>query len=326
MFVASKTYVLWSTFFQKFYVHLDVTPVRRLLWLIVLCVLIALAVGGITYVSSLPRFTGTGSTDGLILSVDQPFSRIMKINYQNTAANDFSLGWVDKSAEVVAVTDKGEYSGKIVGAFGNDSKLKHGKKGFFLAIFKDIDGNVEQLNFNGILYLKDDGLPEHNTGFGNMSDKEAQVQLLITHNNGDTSTNLLSENPDTETAENQNTEVTTEESKQQYKVTTGGTRLNIRKEPRADAEILQKLGDGVVCDATGNKSEDGSWIEVIIPESDQTGWANAQYLTEIPVEQSINVGGREITTSDIQRMQDFMSSSLPDAEFTDEEIEEMFQN
>lgn len=263
---------------------------------------------------------------GLILSVDQPFSRIMKINYQNTAANDFSLGWVDKSAEVVAVTDKGEYSGKIVGAFGNDSKLKHGKKGFFLAIFKDIDGNVEQLNFNGILYLKDDGLPEHNTGFGNMSDKEAQVQLLITHNNGDTSTNLLSENPDTETAENQNTEITTEESRQQYKVTTGGTRLNIRKEPRADAEILQKLGDGVVCDATGNKSEDGSWIEVIIPESDQTGWANAQYLTEIPVEQSINVGGREITTSDIQRMQDFMSSSLPDAEFTDEEIEEMFQN
>ena len=76
---------------------------------------------------------------------------------------------------------------------------------------------------------------------------------MITHNNGDTSTNLLSENPDTETAENQNTEITTEESRQQYKVTTGGTRLNIRKEPRADAEILQKLGDGVVCDATGNK-------------------------------------------------------------------------
>lgn len=65
---------------------------------------------------------------------------------------------------------------------------------------------------------------------------------MITHNNGDTSTNLLSENPDTETAENQNTEITTEESRQQYKVTTGGTRLNIRKEPRADAEILQKLG------------------------------------------------------------------------------------
>ena len=113
--------------------------------------------------------------------------------------------------------------------------------------------------------MKDDGLPEHNTGFGNMSDKEAQVQLLITHNNGDTSTNLLSENPDTETAENQNTEITTEESRQQYKVTTGGTRLNIRKEPRADAEILQqKLGDGVVCDATGNKSEDGSWIEKLL--------------------------------------------------------------
>ena len=288
---------------------------RNKKWLIVLCVLIALAVGGITYVSSLPRFTGTGSTDGLILSVDQPFSRIMKINYQNTAANDFSLGWVDKSAEVVAVTDKGEYSGKIVGAFGNDSKLKHGKKGFFLAIFKDIDGNVEQLNFNGILYLKDDGLPEHNTGFGNMSDKEAQVQLLITHNNGDTSTNLLSENPDTETAENQNTEVTTEESKQQYKVTTGGTRLNIRKEPRADAEVVQKLEDGTVCEASGNKSEDGSWIEVIIPESDQTGWASAQYLTEIPEEQSINVGGQEMS---VDEAEDGNSEQVPEKSQSEE--------
>lgn len=225
------------------------------------------------------------------------------------------MGWVDKSAEVVAVTDKGEYSGKIVGAFGNDSKLKHGKKGFFLAIFKDIDGNVEQLNFNGILYLKDDGLPEHNTGFGNMSDKEAQVQLLITHNNGDTSTNLLSENPDTETAENQNTEVTTEESKQQYKVTTGGTRLNIRKEPRADAEVVQKLEDGTVCEASGNKSEDGSWIEVIIPESDQTGWASAQYLTEIPVEQSINVGGQEMS---VDEAEDGNSEQVPEKSQSEE--------
>lgn len=144
--------------------------------------------------------------------------------------------------------------------------------------------------------------------------------------NGVTSKDLSSKEQDTETSGGQNTEVTTAESRQQYKVTTGGTRLNIRKEPRADAEIVQKLEDGTVCEASGNKSEDGSWIEVIIPESDQTGWASAQYLTEIPVEQSINVGGREITTSDIQRMQDFMSSSLPDAEFTDEEIEEMFQN
>ena len=144
--------------------------------------------------------------------------------------------------------------------------------------------------------------------------------------NGVTSKDLSSKEQDTETSGGQNTEVTTAESRQQYKVTTGGTRLNIRKEPRADAEIVQKLEDGTVCEASGNKSEDGSWIEVVIPESDQTGWASAQYLTEIPVEQSINVGGREITTSDIQRMQDFMSSSLPDAEFTDEEIEEMFQN
>lgn len=144
--------------------------------------------------------------------------------------------------------------------------------------------------------------------------------------NGVTSKDLSSKEQDTETSGGQNTEVTTAESRQQYKVTTGGTRLNIRKEPRADAEIVQKLEDGTVCEASGNKSEDGSWIEVIIPESDQTGWASAQYLTEIPVEQSINVGGREITTSDIQRMQDFMSSSLPDAEFTEEEIAEMFQN
>ena len=98
--------------------------------------------------------------------------------------------------------------------------------------------------------------------------------------------------------------------------------MNIRKEPRADAEVVQKLEDGTVCEASGNKSEDGSWIEVIIPESDQTGWASAQYLTEIPVEQSINVGGQEMS---VDEAEDGNSEQVPEKSQSEEvnQVEQM---
>ena len=52
--------------------------------------------------------------------------------------------------------------------------------------------------------------------------------------------NVSSEKQNVENLEDQNTEVPKEESKLQYTVTTGGTRLNIRKEPRVDAEFTDE--------------------------------------------------------------------------------------
>ena len=63
-----------------------------------------------------------------------------------------------------------------------------------------------------------------------------------------------------------------------YKVSTEGSMLNVRKEPQADGELVQKLANGIVCEATGNTNEEG-WLEIIIPDTDQTGWVNAKYLT-----------------------------------------------
>lgn len=58
--------------------------------------------------------------------------------------------------------------------------------------------------------------------------------------NVEASQNVSSEKQNVENLEDQNTEVPKEESKLQYTVTTGGTRLNIRKEPRVDAEFTEE--------------------------------------------------------------------------------------
>lgn len=151
-------------------------------WLFILVALIILGVGGMLYVISLPEFTGTGNADGLSLQVNQSISHIMKINYQNNAPNKFSLGW-DQMAKVVAITDKGEYTGTIFGAAGFNTKLKPGERGFFVAIFRDIKGNIKQLNFEGILYLGDDGLPEQMIDYSirKIFDREAQIQIPIVY-------------------------------------------------------------------------------------------------------------------------------------------------
>ena len=114
--------------------------------------------------------------------MDQSISHIMKINYQNNAPNKFSLGW-DQMAKVVAITDKGEYTGTIFGATGFNTKLKPGERGFFVAIFRDIKGNIKQLNFEGILYLGDDGLPEQMIDYSirKIFDREAQIQIPIVY-------------------------------------------------------------------------------------------------------------------------------------------------
>ena len=85
--------------------------------------------------------------------------------------------------KVVAITDKGEYTGTIFGATGFNTKLKPGERGFFVAIFRDIKGNIKQLNFEGILYLGDDGLPEQMIDYSirKIFDREAQIQIPIVY-------------------------------------------------------------------------------------------------------------------------------------------------
>ena len=66
----------------------------------------------------------------------------------------------------------------------------------------------------------------------------------------------------------------------QYEVNTDGSMLNVRKSPQADGELLQKLANGTICEATGNVTEDG-WAELVLPEDGQTGWASLKYLTAV---------------------------------------------
>ena len=78
----------------------------------------------------------------------------------------------------------------------------------------------------------------------------------------------------------QNIDEQEDTAKLRYQVTTKGSMLNVRKEPQPEGELIQKLENGTVCEATGNCSEDG-WTEILIPDTTQTGWAKAQYLTPL---------------------------------------------
>ena len=84
----------------------------------------------------------------------------------------------------------------------------------------------------------------------------------------------------------------TDSQKIQYEVNTDGSMLNVRKSPQADGELLQKLANGTICEATGNVTEDG-WAEIIIPENGQTGCASQKYLTAVQESEDADVTNNE---------------------------------
>ena len=58
------------------------------------------------------------------------------------------------------------------------------------------------------------------------------------------------------------------------------THLNVRSAPGTENQILDRLSSEEIVFLTGNKTEDGSWAEVIYDDGGNTGWCSTKYLTE----------------------------------------------
>lgn len=53
--------------------------------------------------------------------------------------------------------------------------------------------------------------------------------------------------------------------------------LNVRKNPGTDSEVLAKLRQNDFCMGTGNKNEDGSWVEISCEDGSVVGWISQEY-------------------------------------------------
>ena len=58
------------------------------------------------------------------------------------------------------------------------------------------------------------------------------------------------------------------------------THLNVRSAPGTENQILDRLSSEEIVYLTGNRTEDGSWAEVIYDDGGNTGWCSTKYLTE----------------------------------------------
>jgi len=69
-----------------------------------------------------------------------------------------------------------------------------------------------------------------------------------------------------------------------YVVTSQAGKVNFRREPALTDNVLAQLPNGTLVEGTGNISKDDrwTWIEVYVPDLDQTGWIVADLLDKQP--------------------------------------------
>lgn len=143
--------------------------------------------------------------------------------------------------------------------------------------------------------------------------KDAVQKLFLSQEDTDKKTNeAVSSNKEHSDLDKQEDVQQADSQKIQYAVNTEGSMLNVRKSPKADGELLQKLANGTICEGTGNVTEDG-WVEIIIPENGQTGWSSQKYLTVVQENEktdAINNGNGVTSETENQSSTQTMSGNV----------------
>ena len=101
---------------------------------------------------------GQGSYEGLLLTIDQKLSGGISVQYENSDANAFSLGWVE-TAKVTVKTTEGNVGGQVT---KNGVKIGKGTTGtFVIEISDEIPGTVQEIVIHNVNALNAMGLPDH---------------------------------------------------------------------------------------------------------------------------------------------------------------------
>ena len=259
-----------------------------------------------------PYISGSVSLNGLTLSIEQHQTRLIRIKYENEGS-DWSLGWGDPS-KVTMVTDKGTYYAHLFGS-GPLSEIRAGKKGSRYVWMGKYDGTIESLTIETVCLLSSSGLP--------MS--ESKTSITINNTYGKEAEELLSgikQTSGNKEDELQNSEdnIAAQPEVIEYIVNTSGTDLNIRKSPDKNGELVAKIKNGTSFMGTGNKTEEG-WLEIYIPDTEQTGWVNEQYVrvadgkteegssdAEIQVDPSIQAAIDSFVENELNKKEIFVNS------------------
>ena len=89
---------------------------------------------------------------------------------------------------------------------------------------------------------------------------------------------VLSSEPSASETDTINVQKEKKAPKEQITYTVTARSLNIRSCASSDGEILGKLYEGEICTAAGQVSEDNQWVEIILPDSNGSGWVAMRYL------------------------------------------------